>query len=207
MTWQAVMLFAFVFGAVPFGFIIGKMVKNIDIRKYGSGNIGATNVLRILGPFWGSVSFLLDVSKGFLPVYMASRAGLSPWLVILAGAIAVLSHSFSFFLKFRGGKGVASSLGVIFGYNYVIALLGLAVFVLVLVICRYVSVGSCIATFSVFLMTVFWRSPALPFAYKLVVGLLFVAIVLKHIPNFKRLKNGTENKFGKRAEINKEDNP
>ena len=106
MTWQAVMLFAFVFGAVPFGFIIGKMVKNIDIRKYGSGNIGATNVLRILGPFWGSVSFLLDVSKGFLPVYMASRAGLSPWLVILAGAIAVLSHSFSFFLPegFFGGE-------------------------------------------------------------------------------------------------------
>ncbi|MBR4748213.1 MAG: glycerol-3-phosphate 1-O-acyltransferase PlsY [Abditibacteriota bacterium] len=206
MTIAGVMLFAFVFGAIPFGFIIGKLVKNIDIRNYGSGNIGATNVLRILGPVWGSVSFLLDVSKGFVPVFLASRAGLSPWLVILAGAVAVLSHSFSFFLKFRGGKGVATSLGVIFGYNYIIALLGLAIFVLVLIICRYVSVGSCIATFGVFVMTLLWQSPPMPLAYKLVVGLLFVAIVLKHIPNFRRLKNGTENKFGKRAEINTEDN-
>ena len=204
MTKQAVILFvcAYFLGAIPFGFIIGKLVRKIDIRNYGSGNIGATNVLRVLGPFWGSVSFLFDVLKGFIPTYVASRMGMGAWIVILAGAIAVFGHTFSVFLRFKGGKGVASSLGVIFGFNYSIALLGLLVFVIVLAATRYVSVSSCLATLSVFIMTLFWQWPPSHLAYKLVVGLLLLAIIVKHSSNFKRLANGTENKFGQKARIN-----
>ena len=196
-------LCSFLLGAVPFGLLIGKLVKGIDIRLYGSGNIGTTNVIRIFGPVWGSIVFVLDVLKGFVPTYIALKLNLSSdWFVVLAGALSVFGHTFSPFLKFKGGKGVATSLGLIIGLNPIISAITFGIFVLVLSASKYVSLSSCIATLSVFFMMLLWKSMNVPTSFQIVVGILALAIVLKHIPNFKRIANKTEPKIGQRVKIN-----
>ncbi len=206
MTAAFLLLFAYLFGSVPFGLLLGKRVRNIDIRDFGSGNIGATNVLRTLGPGLGFLSFILDVLKGFLPVFAAGRLGLDPVFIALAGVLAVVGHTFSVFLKFKGGKGVSSSLGAILGFNYIIGLLGLLLFIIIVAVSRYVSLGSCIAAFSVFVMTLFWQAPPAAAAYKIMTGIVFAVILFKHIPNIKRLISGTENRFGQRTCITSDTN-
>lgn len=199
---SVLLLAAYILGSIPFGLIVGKLAKGVDIREHGSGNIGATNVLRILGPRWASVVFILDILKGFVPTFIAGNLGLtSDWFVVLAGAIAAFGHTFSVFIRFKGGKGVATSLGVIIGLNPIIAGLGLLIFLIVTFIWRYVSLGSCIGTLSVFLMMLFWKSMDTPLSYKVVVGILIIAIIAKHIPNLKRIINGTEAKIGQKIDI------
>lgn len=189
-------------GSIPFGLIVGKVVKGVDIREHGSGNIGATNVMRILGPKWGTFVFILDVLKGFIPTFAASKLNLpSDWFIVLAGAMAAVGHTFSPFIKFKGGKGVATSLGLIIGLNPVIAGITLVIFTLVLLVTKYVSLSSCIATAGVFFMMLFWKSMNTPPSFLIVVGVLTLAIIIKHIPNFKRIANGTESKIGQKVKI------
>ena len=195
-------LCSFLLGAVPFGLIIGKLAKGIDIRQYGSGNIGTTNVIRIFGPVWGSIVFVLDVLKGFVPTYIALKLNLSSdWFVVLAGALAVFGHTFSPFLKFKGGKGVATSLGLIIGLSPIISAITFGIFIFVLFVSKYVSLSSCIATISVFFMMLLWKNMDIPVSFQIVVGILTLAIILKHIPNFKRIVSKTEPKIGQRIKI------
>ncbi|MBQ0105303.1 MAG: glycerol-3-phosphate 1-O-acyltransferase PlsY [Armatimonadetes bacterium] len=197
---------AYLIGSVPFGLIAGKMVKGVDVRDYGSGNIGATNVMRVLGPVWGSIVFVLDVLKGFIPTFFVAlllkKYGLDKefagWITVFIGIMTVLGHSFSCFLKFKGGKGVATSLGVIVGLDWRVAIIGYVIYLIVLAIWRYVSLGSVIATLSVPVMFICFRYFDAPLSYKILSGILFVAIFLKHIPNIKRLINHTEAKFGEK---------
>ena len=196
---------AYIIGSIPFGLIAGKVVKGVDVREYGSGNIGATNVMRVLGKGWGYVVFCLDVLKGFLPtffvLYLLQRHGGSlgkeaiGWIVVLTGIFSVLGHSFSCFLKFKGGKGVCTSLGVIIGIDWRVACIAYGLFLLVLLISRYVSLGSVLAALSVPVMFIFFKFFDAPLSYKIIGVVMFIAIFLKHIPNIKRLFNGTESKF------------
>ena len=185
---------AFLLGAVPFGFLAGKM-KGIDLRKVGSGNIGATNTLRVLGVPAGVTVLLLDVLKGYLPVLLAHRLRLDPWWVTGTGLAAILGHTFSPFLGFKGGKGVATSLGVLIGFSYTVAGATALIFLAAVAVTRYVSLGSILGALTQ--AACFWLLPhPLPFRlFGLVVGLF---VVVKHKDNIKRLLAGTESRFGEK---------
>ena len=190
-----VILMAYLLGSIPFGFLIPK-IWNLDIRRHGSGNIGATNVFRTLGPTAGILVFILDMFKGTLPVMIAQRLTLNPWLIILVGATAVLGHTFSIFLKFKGGRGSATGLGILLGVAPDIFLGALLIVILIVLITRYVSLASIITPPLVTLA--FWLLRR-PLPYTLVAGLVTLLIIIRHIPNIKRLRQGTESKIGRPA--------
>lgn len=207
-------LAGYLLGSIPFGLLIG-LAKGVDVRKAGSGNIGSTNVGRLLGKKWGYICFFLDVAKGLLPVLLAghylkrtySGSGPMPlpvqwlWLAVAAGCI--LGHMFSLYLGFKGGKGVATSLGVILGIWPYFTLTGLLVFgiwLAIWAIWRYVSLASIIAALSfpaVFTLMTFlhpdWHLASLwpLLAFSTLIALL---VVLRHRPNIRRLLAGTESR-------------
>ncbi|MCE5314376.1 MAG: glycerol-3-phosphate 1-O-acyltransferase PlsY [Armatimonadota bacterium] len=192
----------YLLGSVPFGMIMG-MLRKVDIRQYGSGNIGASNVLRILGTGPGVLVLVLDTLKGFAAVMICKALGLDAHWVVAGALCGILGHTFSVFLRFRGGKGVATSLGVIFGLNWLIALIAFALWVILVGITRYISLASIIATISVPSMMFFWKSQHVPVAFQALAVVAALAIVVKHTSNVKRLLSGTEAKIGERVDITK----
>jgi glycerol-3-phosphate acyltransferase PlsY len=214
---------AYLIGSIPTGFLIG-LAKGVDVRRAGSGNVGATNVGRVLGRRWGYLCFLLDVLKGLIPVLAAGwllhevgrSGGAAPsaipaanhqiaWLLVGLGTI--LGHVFSIFLKFRGGKGVATSLGVTLGFFPYLTYAGLAAFavwLIVALIWRYVSLASVVAALSfppLFLAACrIFGWPVLGLAPLLTFGLsMMLLVIIRHRSNIKRLLAGTENKIGGRG--------
>jgi len=185
-------LVSYLFGALPIGLLVGRMVKGIDVRDYGSGNIGASNVWRTMGPFWGVAVFLFDFCKGFFPTLLAGRVPhVSPWLPVLVGLAAILGHNFSPFLRFKGGKGVATSLGVVYGLSPVAAAVGFAVWGLCLLVTRYISVSSMIAAVVTSLVLIGLNRDLPHVLFALLVAFF---VVIKHRSNMARLKAGTEPK-------------
>lgn len=187
---------AYLVGSIPFGLLIAKS-KGKDIRKLGSGNIGATNVLRCLGKPAGITCFALDVLKGWIPAALFPNIGnVDPSFGILFGAAAILGHNFPIFLKFKGGKGVATSAGVLIGVAPLAVVLGLLTWVIVFKTSGYVSLGSIIAAAIVILTG--WTagySPVTATALTLLGGLT----IYRHRSNIQRLRAGTENKFTKKS--------
>jgi glycerol-3-phosphate acyltransferase PlsY len=187
-------ILAYLLGAIPFGVIVGKLWKGIDITKVGSGNIGATNTYRVLGPGPGATVFVLDIVKGYLPVHLArSLMPHAPWMAVVVSMVAIIGHTFSVFLKFKGGKGVATSLGAIIGLDARVAAIGFGVWVLLVAVTRYVSVASIAASASVpILMIVFHEHRSY-----ILFGILAGAFVIwKHRSNMDRLLHGTERRWG-----------
>jgi glycerol-3-phosphate acyltransferase PlsY len=198
----AVCLASYLMGAIPFGFLAARL-KGIDITKQGSGNTGATNVLRTLGPTYAIPVLLLDVGKGALAAYLGMRfLGLGTLGALLAGACSIAGHNWSVFLKLRGGKGVATSAGVglvVFPY---LLLAALAVFVVVILATRYVSLGSLVAAWTAFLLSL---TPSYTMTQRVAVLILVVAITTQHRSNIARLAAGTERKFGEKAPVRKDE--
>ncbi|MDD4178465.1 MAG: glycerol-3-phosphate 1-O-acyltransferase PlsY [Candidatus Margulisbacteria bacterium] len=186
---------AYLLGSIPFGLLIAK-IWNIDIRQQGSGNIGATNVLRTLGPGPGAVVFILDFLKGFLAVYLGYWIGGDPLMVLLLGTAAVLGHMYSVFLRFNGGKGAATGLGVLAGIAPGVFLLSVALAACLIGVTRYVSVGSIITPFAAALLMYLYHKP-LPYVW--VTLIIAVFILIRHLPNIKRLLTGTEKKLGEKG--------
>lgn len=201
MIYLFVYLACYFVGAIPFGLIVGKTVKGIDIRDFGSGNIGASNVLRTLGTGWGVTVFVLDLLKGLGPTLLCKAVGMNPWLVLAGAMLAVVGHTLSVFLRFRGGKGVATSLGVIFGLNWLVAVIAFGMWVIIVGVTRYISLASIIATLSVPVMMVFWKSLQIPVAYQVLAIIAAFAIVIKHRSNMQRLFKGTEAKIGQKVDV------
>lgn len=199
---------SYLLGSVPFGLLAGFAFKRIDIRQYGSGNIGASNVLRLLGWPAALLVFLLDTAKGFVPVWVAQGYDLDPLIVAGTALASILGHNCSLFLGFRGGKGAATSLGVVIGIAPHIAAIAFFVWVLVVSITRYISVGSILAGISVPLLM--WASSCAqagylnkPYPPEYLYLALFGAgfILLKHRSNLVRLVNGVEGRIGQRIDI------
>src|SRR3989338_5557219 len=136
--------FAYLLGSIPTGFVVGSL-SGIDIRRAGSGNVGATNVARVVGKAQGLLTLLGDVAKGFIPVYLAYRLGLTQAMTAAAALAAVLGHLYPVFLKFRGGKGVATALGVFLGLAPMAAVVLIFIFSCVAVASRIVSLASILA--------------------------------------------------------------
>jgi acyl phosphate:glycerol-3-phosphate acyltransferase len=189
---------AYLLGSIPFGLLLAKLFAGSDIRKSGSGNIGATNVARVVGPAAGILTLVLDVAKGAAAVWLAARySEQNSTALILAAIFALLGHCFPVWLRFKGGKGVATALGVFLMLSPLAALSALLVFIFVSLAWRYVSLGSVSAAAAMPLLMYFLWAPG--HAPPLVVdfGTLFASalIIFKHDANLQRLVDGTEPKF------------
>jgi glycerol-3-phosphate acyltransferase PlsY len=190
---------AYLLGSIPMGVLLSRL-KGQDPRKVGSGNIGATNVMRAAGKGLGAVTLLCDALKGFLPVWLAIEFGLSDRLVAAIGLAAFAGHIFPVYLKFKGGKGVATAVGVFLAFCWSAVLIDLVVFALVLTIWRYVSLGSIVAAGLMPFLLLFLHliGRAMPLSYVVLSAIMAVLIIIKHRPNIVRLRAGTENRMGKK---------
>ncbi|HEY8417963.1 MAG TPA: glycerol-3-phosphate 1-O-acyltransferase PlsY [Limnochordales bacterium] len=183
----------YLLGAVPFGFLAGRLWGNVDIRTMGSGNIGATNVLRTLGAVPAVLVLLLDAAKGWAAVWVALRLGLSEAAVAGAALAAVAGHNWPVFLGFRGGRGIATALGVLIALAPMVAAVLVGVWLIIVVSTRYVSLGSMVASALLPLLLVVGRFPG---AYAVAGLILAVTAIWRHRPNIARLLVGTEHRIG-----------
>ena len=206
MTVALLLLGGYLVGSIPFGVIVSRAWKGVDIRKYGSGNIGFANALRVLGPGPAAVVLAGDALKGYLPTaaacYLFGRSlpsaipGADLWLLAVALA-PILGHSFSVFLKFRGGRAVATTAGVLLAMCWPAALVGLGVWLIVVALTRYISLGSMLAACSVpiYMLVTGQRWEWLAFWCAIA-----ALVVIRHTPNIRRLLSGTETKIGHTVE-------
>lgn len=185
----ALLILSYLIGSIPFALIIGKTFFDIDIRNHGSGNIGTTNTFRILGKKAGIIVLILDFLKGMIPVYIAMLVN-TELPLILVGLCAALGHVYSIFLKFKGGKAVATGAGVILAVQPVIFLILLTAFLITLYIFKYVSLGSIVGVTTLFILSLFTDD----LTFKIVSLLLLIIIIYKHLSNIKRIMNKTEPK-------------
>jgi len=189
---------AYLLGSIPFGYLIVKVREGRDIRASGSGNIGATNVARTAGPVAGVVTLLLDLAKGYLAVWLAAKFSGGCLNCMMVGAVAVvLGHMFPVWLKFKGGKGVATGVGAFVLICWPAVAGALVVWIVVVGIWRYVSLGSIIAAASLPLLTYRLYEPlgAPPLEVSIGTTLLAAMIIVKHKENIGRLVRGTENRL------------
>ena len=187
-------LLAYLCGSIPFGMLIAKS-QNIDIRKHGSGNIGATNVTRIIGKKLGFITLIGDVLKGWVIVFLAFHWFEKPILIALAGFMVFFGHLYSIFLRFKGGKGVATGLGVFSFIMPLPTLFSSGIFILSLKLSGYVSLSSILAAISLPILGIFFKIP-LPYIYLASIVCLFT--LQKHHENIIRIVQGTEVKFLKK---------
>jgi glycerol-3-phosphate acyltransferase PlsY len=193
-----VVLAGYVLGSIPFGLLLAKLLGGKDVREHGSGNIGATNVSRVVGPSAGVLTLLLDVCKGAAAVCVAGRfAHHAAGPMIFAGIAALLGHCFPVWLKFKGGKGVAPALGVFIALCPLAALTALLLFMVVVLFWRYVSLGSLAAAAAMPLLIYFLWAPGHAPPLVIILGTLFATalIVYKHDANLQRLIDGSEPKY------------
>lgn len=204
--------FAYIIGSIPFGYLAG-LLKGIDLRQHGSCNIGATNAMRVLGKTYGIAVFFMDFIKGFIPVYLwahwffpaSLNSGDVWWLyggMVLTGLSVVLGHTYTCFLHFKGGKGVASTAGILFAISWITGGIALSGWILSLIITRYVSIASITASFVMILASLYdfgffnqggftWRPEILIVCLMVLITSL---VIYKHKSNLVRIRQGTEPK-------------
>ena len=188
---------AYLVGSIPFGFLVGKM-RGKDIRTLGSKNIGATNVYRTVGKPWGILAFACDFLKGFLPTFAAQKFGNANWLPLVVGILTVAGHMWTCFMKFKGGKGIATGFGMLVALIPWLVLTAFGLFVVTVWISHYISLGSILA--AAFLLVAVWfpilGSPGwkdLPLC--ILVAFVAAFAIWKHRSNIQRLAKGCENKI------------
>ncbi len=182
-------LAAYLLGAIPFGLVLSKLLTGQDPRQHGSGNIGATNAMRTGGKLVGALTLLADISKGAAPVALAIIFQFNEAGIAAIAVATFVGHIFPVYLKFQGGKGVATMLGVMLPWQPLAAVFGLLIWIAALLISRYVSLASILAALALPLLVVA-TNDSLP---ALLVGILFASLVtIKHGSNIKRLMNGNE---------------
>ena len=196
-----VFFYSYLCGSIPYGIIFTKIFTNKDIREIGSGNIGATNVLRTGNKFLAGITLILDILKGYLPVLMTMKY--YPDLVFLSCLVSFLGHLFPVWLKFKGGKGVATYLGVLFALSIQLSLLFMFTWLVVSLIFKYSSISSMFSSFTVFIISLV-KDNALNFIdpnisseenYNLILFIFLILIVFTHRKNISNLKNRTEQKI------------
>ena len=187
-------VFAYLLGSLPGGYIVGK-IKNVDIVEHGSGSAGATNVLRVMGKMEAVLTLIFDGAKGFIIIYLAEALNLSPLIVILSGILVIVGHNWPVFFRFKGGRGIATSLGILFGLSWEVILVVLIIGLVVIGISRYVSLGS--ITGAVILPPIMYFFE-LPYFYIVFGIIMSILTLIRHIPNIKRLVNGNESKIGEK---------
>jgi acyl phosphate:glycerol-3-phosphate acyltransferase len=186
----ALFVLAYLIGAIPFGLVVGKLFYNVDIRKEGSGNVGTTNVFRVLGKRAGVAVLVCDMLKGFIPAFVATQL-FDPWYAIFIAAAPVVGHMYSIYLKGSGGKGVATGAAVVLALAPQAFIICLLVWIVLLVTTRYVSLGSLAASFLVPVLVIAFDDP-LP--YQIAAVLVAIIVWWAHRGNISRLVHGTEHR-------------
>ena len=194
------LLLGYLFGSIPSGYLAGRWCKGIDLRELGSGSTGATNVLRQVGKGPALVVFVIDVAKGAIAVLLAGSltegAALSDWFQVLAGLAALAGHIWPVWLGFKGGKAVATGLGLFLGLAWPVGLACFGIFLTTLSVFRIVSLSSVVAAISLPLL----MAAGTDGTAKLVVALVAMALVVwRHRSNLQRIKSGTEPRLGQKA--------
>ncbi|BEH90518.1 MAG: glycerol-3-phosphate 1-O-acyltransferase PlsY [Turicibacter sp.] len=184
------MIIAYLLGSFPSALVIGKTFYNKDIRNYGSGNLGSTNAFRVLGKKGGAIVFILDILKGGLAFLIAKYAGATISPLIIA-VFALIGHIYPIFANFKGGKAVATSAGIILFYSPLLFITLFIIFVITLKIWKMVSLSSTII--SIAAVFIVWLGNY-DLTARIMLTIFAVFIIIKHIPNYKRILNGTENK-------------
>ncbi len=201
MIYELILTFiaAYILGSIPTSFLMGKIIKGIDIRKYGSGNVGATNALRVLGTKIGIITLAIDIAKGFFAIQLGKILVFDPsnLALILIGLFAISGHIFTIFLKFKGGKGVATASGVFIALTPVPVVFALIVFVLTVWICKYVSLGSMLAAVTLFVIELIINIRNSFEEKELLIFIFFITvfIIVRHKANIKRIIDGNENRI------------
>jgi len=195
----------YLIGAIPVGVIIGRLRRGIDVREHGSGSMGMTNVMRTVGRAAGAFVFLADVAKGAIAVALAwaiigPSSDMFFWGQVAGGVAAVIGHSWPVYVGFRGGRGVSTGFGAMLVLSWPVALIPLAVFILVVGLSRYVSLGSILGAFTMLLaMIPFIVYDIEPLAYIVFVAVVALLVIFRHRGNIQRLLAGTESKIGQRV--------
>ncbi len=186
------LLLSYLLGSIPNGLWLCRALWHVDLRQHGSHNIGATNAWRTLGKGPGFLVFFLDMLKGLLAVWLGEMLVGTPLVMILCGVLAIVGHSLSLFLRFHGGKGVATGLGVILMLMPKVTVIVFLVWLLLVLATRYVSLGSIVAAALVPVLSLVFGYPALYVAFGVLAAAL---IIVRHRSNITRLLNGTENRI------------
>lgn len=190
MTFILLMFFAYAVGGIPFGLLLGRLFADVDVRDFGSKNIGATNVNRVLGRKLGAATLLCDISKGLFCVILAHFLLADRMEVAWVGFAAFIGHCYPMYLQFKGGKGVATAVGVIAFMAPVAAIVGLLVWILVVKISKISAMGALVASVTIPVTTYFTlRSPSITFIFTL----MMLIVILRHKENIQRMYKGTEN--------------
>jgi len=196
-----IFFYSYLSGSIPFGFLLTKFFYKKDIRKLGSSNIGATNVLRTGSKFLAILTLILDITKGFLPVYISSI--FFPEYINLSALICFLGHIFPIWLKFKGGKGVATYLGILIALSIPLSILFIFTWVVVALIFKYSSVSSMFSSLTVLIITIFRENIVKAFDenftynndIKFLLFIFFIIIIFTHKKNISNLKNKIEPKI------------
>ncbi len=195
----AAFIISYILGSIPTSYLMGKIIKKIDIREFGSGNVGATNALRVLGTKFGIITLIIDIGKGILAVFLGKLIVSDPTnLVLIAfGLFAILGHIFTIFLKFKGGKGVATAAGVFIALTPQAIGIALLAFIITVSISKYVSLGSIIGALVLFGMELYLN---ITNSFQNLELLIFISIItsfiiIRHKSNIKRIIAGNENKI------------
>lgn len=194
MNFLVMLIICYFIGAIPSGVWIGKIFRNIDVRNYGSYNSGATNCYRVMGPKLGLAVLLADVLKGFIPMLIAAKYIDGNLQMIILALVTILAHTYSCFINFKGGKGVATSLGVFLYLSPYVILALVLVFFIVFIIFRYVSLASVVsaAALPILVFIMDKTNNIYLFVFSIFIGAF---VIYRHRSNIERLLNGTENKF------------
>lgn len=197
MTTVIVFLVAYLIGAISFSIIFTKAIKKVDIRDYGSGNAGATNTMRVLGKGPAITVLLLDVLKGIVAVLIAYAFHLSDWAVAVTGLLAIVGHIWPVYYGFKGGKGVATTIGIFAVLHFIPTLIAGIITILIIAITRYVSLGSLFLILATPIIGYFMGTPT---SFVVTGLIIFILSAYKHRANIGRLLKGNENKLGAKKE-------
>lgn len=190
-----VILVSYLIGSIPFGYLAGKIGYGIDIREHGSRNIGFTNVLRTLGPVPAAITIVGDVLKGVLAVLLARVLNVGDGVVVVAGLSAIAGHNWSLYLRFSGGRGVATGAGVILALTWKISLFLIALWLIIVGVTRYVSLASIIVVALYPVLVIYFK---MPLSY-ILLGLIGAPVIIwQHRANIRRLIRGEEHKLGRK---------
>jgi glycerol-3-phosphate acyltransferase PlsY len=191
MNYIGLCISAYLIGSIPFGLIIAKL-KKVDLRQMGSGNIGATNVCRNIGWQYGVITLFLDALKGYIATLLALNMVENPWIHVGVGLGSIIGHSLSFLARFKGGKGVATTLGVLMALSPDVCIIIAVIGVVIITITRYVAPVTILCSIAVPLLLYIRHYPM---AYISVMSMVALFIVIRHRSNIKRIFNGTENQI------------
>ena len=203
MTSVLPVLVGYLLGALPFGLLMTRLVRGIDVRRYGSGSTGMTNVLRTIGPVPAVIVLVLDSGKGVLAVLLARAFDAGPAIEAASALAALIGHNWSVFIRFQGGKGIATGVGALFALSPVAGLIAILVGLPVIALSRYVSLGSVVAasTAAITVPLLAMADPSMPlgvpsYTYAIYTSIGVPLILLKHRSNVERLLRGQERKLG-----------